>query len=606
MKFLYTLFLLLFTNILFGQVDVSAIKNEIAKIQAQPDIYYFGFAEGLERKSTDQKALQELMSKIYVVVSSELTSTSISSNDESKNEDNLKKVLNTYTYGRLPDVEQLYYKTGNVFHIFRYIKKDDYRKIFENRKIEINGFLREAKENLVLNQLGKTFRNYYRAAVAIESLQEASILYQGKVYTSDIIFDEIRQIAKDIKIDLVSNSFDSDVRKIILDFSYNEKPISDLNISYYDMFDYISQKTNSNLVYIELYGKEYKEMEKLALKIDLKEEMFNSYNQETKIISSLFEMEDLEEYREVRLKKRKLPTISKKRRTNPKLNVEFINYADCPVLDVFANNLLILFSILDNEYLDDESIFTDSKIIHRVEQIINYNHTKFHNSPQKIQINKTEFGWEARQFAVSVSCSGYPKRDETVVIDFDDSGKIYNFSYTINPTLHKLFETESTAIGDWDYRQIAIKFLENYKTSYNIKNIEDIEALYSDDAIIITGKVITRTKNNDRIYSNFSNKEIIYFKRTKKEHIEAQKKLFKQNEFIWLQFDTFNINVAPIKRVYGISMKQNYYSSSYSDEGYLFLLIDFRGEKPLIHVRNWQPGEWDLSKQMKLENFRFY
>ena len=53
-------------------------------------------------------------------------------------------------------------------------------------------------------------------------------------------------------------------------------------------------------------------------------------------------------------------------------------------------------------------------------------------------------------------------------------------------------------------------------------------------------------------------------------------------------------------------MQQNYFSSTYKDEGYLFLLIDFRGEQPLIHVRNWQPGEWDLSKQMKLENFRFY
>jgi hypothetical protein len=108
------------------------------------------------------------------------------------------------------------------------------------------------------------------------------------------------------------------------------------------------------------------------------------------------------------------------------------------------------------------------------------------------------------------------------------------------------------------------------------------------------------------ISTDFSDEEIVYFKKTKQEHIASQKEVFKKNRFVWLQFDTFNINVAPVDSVYGVSMKQNYYSSTYKDEGYLFLLIDFRGENPLIHVRNWQPGEWNLSKQMKLENFRFY
>ncbi len=123
---------------------------------------------------------------------------------------------------------------------------------------------------------------------------------------------------------------------------------------------------------------------------------------------------------------------------------------------------------------------------------------------------------------------------------------------------------------------------------------------------MISGKVVKRTKLDKEISTDFSDEEIIYFKKTKKEHIASQKKVFKNNKFVWLQFDTFNINVAPVDSVYGVSMQQNYYSSTYKDEGYLFLLIDFRGDQPLIHVRNWQPGEWDLSKQMKLENFRFY
>jgi len=604
MKSLIIISLLAFSQLLSAQ-NVGNIKQQITSIQTQPDVYYFGIAEGKQRKETDQKALQELMSKIYIVVSSELTSTTTDPGSGVV-DNNLEKVMNIYTYGRLPDVQQLSYKTGPIFHILRYIKKDDYRKIFENKKIEVLGFLREAEENLQVNQLGKAFRNYYRAAVAIEGLQEASIMFEGKVYTPDTIFDKIRSIANEIKIDLVSNIYEYETKYIVLDFSYKNKPIHDLNILYYDLHDFIPHKTNSNLVQLELYGKEYKDMEKLSLKIDLKEDMYNSYNEQTKILSRLFECEELEEYREIKLKKKKVRKIKPKKRIVPELNIEFVNDANCNVLDKFADNLFILFSMLDNEYLDNKSIFTDEKIIKRIEQVIDNNHSKLLKYPQKVQINKTVLGWEARQFGVSVSCEGFPTRNETVVIDFDDTGNIYNFGYTINPALHKLFKSQGTAVGDWDYRQIAIKFLENYKTSYTTKNIEDVETLYSDDAIIITGKVVKRTKLNKEISTDFSDEEIVYFKKTKQEHIASQKEVFKNNRFVWLQFDTFNISVAPVDSVYGVSMQQNYYSSTYKDEGYLFLLIDFRGKDPLIHVRNWQPGEWDLSKQMKLENFRFY
>jgi hypothetical protein len=601
MKRILIFVFLLFTVLLSAQ-NLDNIKHQIAIIQSQPDVYYFGCAEGKQRKETDQKALQELMSKIYVVISSEVTATTSESGSGEVNE-NLEKVMSTYTYGRLPDVEQLDYKTGPIFHILRYIKKSEYKKIFENKKTEIRGFLREAEENLALNQLGKAFRNYYRSAVAIEGLQEASIQYAGKTYTPEIIFNLIRDIGEDIKIKLVSNEYNDETRTIILDLTCQNKPVNDLNIYYYDLHDFIPHKTNSNLLQIDLWGKEYKKMDALTIKINVKEEIYNSYAKETKILSLLFECEQLEIIKEIKLKKKK---IQVKKSRIKRFNITFNNTANCPILSEILQNTFILFTMLDNELIDKEVIFTDDNIIIRMNKVVDNNHTKLLVYPQTVNINKTDFGWEARQFGVSVSCEGFPTRNETVVVDYDETGKIYNFGYTINPALHELFETQGTAAGDWDYRQIAIKFLENYKTSYTTKNIEDIETLYSEDAIIITGKVVTRTKLDKDIKSNFSDKEIIYFKKTKQEHIASQKIVFANNRFVWLQFDTFNISVAPVDSVYGVSMQQNYYSSTYKDEGYLFLLIDFRGEQPLIHVRNWQPGEWDLAKQMKLENFRFY
>lgn len=597
--------LILSFSLMLSAQNTSIIKQKTQSIQSQPEKYYFGFAEGRERKTTDQKALENLMSSIYVVVSSEMT-YSTSENAEGRIDDNLEKKLNSYTYGRLPNVHQLVYKTGPIFHILRYLPKDDYQKIFDNKKIEICGFLREAEENLELNQLGKAFRNYYRAAVAIEALPKGNIVYNKKNYSPEKIFDKIRHIAEKIEIEVVSNKYEYQTRYIVLDFSYQEKHIYDLNIEYYDLHDYIPQKTNSNLLQLELYGEEYEEFPELLLKIDLKEELYNSYSEQTKIMERLFECEELEEYREIPLKMKKVEKVKSENYEISELNIELENKANCLVLDKFAQNLIKLFSMLEYEYVDDETIFSDSKIVKRMKNVIDYNHTKLLDYPQKVQINKTDVGWEARQFGVSVSCVGAPSRNETVVIDFDNEGKIYNFCYTINSSLHQLFQEQGIAAGDWDYRQIAIKFLENYKTSYTTKNIDDVETLYSEDAIIITGKVVKRTKVDQELETDFSKEEIIYFKKTKKEHIASQKKVFEDNKFVWLQFDTFNINIAPIDSIYGVSMKQNYYSSTYQDEGYLFLLIDFRGADPLIHVRNWQPDEWNLSKQMKLENFRFY
>ena len=51
---------------------------------------------------------------------------------------------------------------------------------------------------------------------------------------------------------------------------------------------------------------------------------------------------------------------------------------------------------------------------------------------------------------------------------------------------------------------------------------------------------------------------------------------------------------------FGIEIRQRYASSTYSDDGYLTLLLDPSGELPLIHVRLWQPNKSDL---MDLDEF---
>ena len=44
--------------------------------------------------------------------------------------------------------------------------------------------------------------------------------------------------------------------------------------------------------------------------------------------------------------------------------------------------------------------------------------------------------------------------------------------------------------------------------------------------------------------------------------------------------------------LYAIQIAQDYYSSSYGDKGYLFLMVDINDpENPIIKVCTWQPDK---------------
>jgi len=56
------------------------------------------------------------------------------------------------------------------------------------------------------------------------------------------------------------------------------------------------------------------------------------------------------------------------------------------------------------------------------------------------------------------------------------------------------------------------------------------------------------------------------------------------------------------KGIYGVTVLQKWNSSRYSDEGYVFMMWDFRNpKKPQIHVRTWQPKYLDEATGKKLD-----
>jgi hypothetical protein len=176
---------------------------------------------------------------------------------------------------------------------------------------------------------------------------------------------------------------------------------------------------------------------------------------------------------------------------------------------------------------------------------------------------------------------------EEVVFHFNPDLKIETLSFGLN-------EQALTSIlshNNWSEteRITLVNFLEHYKTAYALKRLDYIQSIFADDALIITGSVV---KVKPGVENPFRDNPIVKYNRYNKEqYLRALEHTFAGNEFINIGFEESAVRKGGVTGdLYGIQIRQNYYSSNYGDQGYLFLLIDFKNpEEPLIHVRTWQP-----------------
>ncbi len=146
-----------------------------------------------------------------------------------------------------------------------------------------------------------------------------------------------------------------------------------------------------------------------------------------------------------------------------------------------------------------------------------------------------------------------------------------------------LEETDSVS------RHKILSYCEHLRTSYTTRDIDFIRQVFSDNALIIVGHVVsTGHKSGDMLSDPGKVKYVI---RSKQSYLEKLDKIFKSGNQIDVKFSDFKIMRHPtMEGIYGVTLRQKYACGSYSDDGYLFLLWDFRDRSmPLIHVRTWQP-----------------
>ena len=216
-------------------------------------------------------------------------------------------------------------------------------------------------------------------------------------------------------------------------------------------------------------------------------------------------------------------------------------------------------------------------------------------------------GWQVRNIEVEmkpIDDTYKGNRIQEVCIDFDKNGRIVDFNFTLGINQYMRIIKEGEELDDLDRRMQILHYVEQFRNAYNQKDIDFMDAVFSEDALIITGKVIRRVPNEMRFSS--SRPEIQYSKQSKQQYLANLKRVFARNGYINVKFDEIKVlRHGANPNFYGVTLVQHWNSSNYSDEGILFLIWNFENpDAPQINVRTWQPMETPDDDIFTLDNFK--
>lgn len=217
----------------------------------------------------------------------------------------------------------------------------------------------------------------------------------------------------------------------------------------------------------------------------------------------------------------------------------------------------------------------------------------------------TRDGYQVRGIPLSIKPVGSDSLVyQEAIVNFDANGVIVSVHYTANELSSALVKDWLTnsrnEVSDISERFMILDYVEHFRTAYNQKDLKFLRQVFSTDALIITGKVV-KVKRTELEPNGI---RIIYNKQNKEQYLNNLRNAFNNNSYIKVSFDNITIAKHPDPKkegIYGVTVHQRWNSSNYSDEGYVFMVWDFRNpDEPQIHVRTWQPEFLNKSHSQRL------
>ena len=172
---------------------------------------------------------------------------------------------------------------------------------------------------------------------------------------------------------------------------------------------------------------------------------------------------------------------------------------------------------------------------------------------------------------------------QEVCINLDKNGQITDFNIAMGLNQYMKIIREGERLNDFDRRLQILHWVEQFRNAYCQKDIQFMDQVFSEDALIITGKVMKSVK--------YEGPKIKYNVMDKQQYLANLRNVFARNKYVNVHFDDISVVRHGSKpNFYDVTLRQGWNSSTYSDEGIVFIVWDFTDEfAPKILVRTWQP-----------------
>lgn len=590
---------------IFLLVSLAFVSNaqSYSEIKSSPE-YLWGEGEGETLRLADDQALVDLISQIAVHVSGE-KSTTMSNEHNGQNVKSyikFEQVMKTYSSATLTNTQRLVLSDEPNAKVFRYIKKNELDKIFEARKDKIKEMINVASTALEIKQIDDAIRYYYWANMLLNSLrpgEDVKVNFLGKEMSASLLIkNQLDEIFSNLKANFKGKQSDSNVYEV--EFSYKGTPVASIDYTYWVGNDWSHVNTaRDGKGLVEL--KPGITVDQLILKYEC---MYFNESQCDKEVNQVLETVKQIPYPQAKIS---IPVTDKV--LSDEVNIEGNLASSQSAENATSSNgveevsnklsqeaLMPLVGTMDKivqaiklrSYASVQSYFTaDGYDIFT--KLINYGKARIIGNDMALEFTELAGYVYCRSIPMRFAFSGNRSFVENVVFVFDESGKIDNISFGLSEVAQDDIFTNHNVDWSSEAKGVLQSFLENYKTAYALERLDYLESIFSEDALIISGKVVQQLVGNvETGYRN--NRYVKLTKYNKSEYINRLKDIFRYNEFINIKFANNDVKkMGKGGEVYAVQIKQDYFSANYGDTGYLFLLVDVNDpDKPIIHVRAWQ------------------
>lgn len=549
--------------------------------------YLYGEGGGVTLQAAKEAALADLIQKISVTVHSDFTSKERELNQDGNvtSDAEYQSIIRSYSTATLTNVKTIVLKPEPDASVFLYIAKSEIDRIFESRVAKAKEFVGNADEALKNGQIDDALRYYYWSYCLVKSLRypnEAKIFVDGQERSLlawlPTRIDDVMGKVKVQSRRTADNTYE-------ITATYDGRPVRSMDYTYFDGVD-------NSPVYSILDGKGLVElrpgmaMDAVQLKLEYEFRGLSRNDSEVEaVVGAMKPAVYRRAYHRVALDGAASPEESTSTDVNGSMQ------SPLALTDMGTLGTAVMKPVM--QALRSGSIEQCRK--------------KF-----------TAEGWE--EFS---KLMGYGKVTLMDDIHFDyfadgdcvvcrglpvscrfNRGRVFNekLSFYIDSNTKQITHVamglgreamNDVVLGHLDWseksRTRIVGFLEDYRTAYATKNLEYLDKVFDDNAVIVLGKRLqVAPQLNKEGYMN--NHRVQFTQLTKREFLRNLRRQFQSKDYINLHFSQNRIYQLQkgVER-YGIEIKQDYYSSNYGDTGYLTLIFDLTNpDQPVIHVRTWQ------------------